>query len=401
MHIKKENLKNIYLFLVYFFAFGGYYAALMTFSNVIGGAGSRNFTIPIRFGIVLLLSFIFMMQPKIKIQKGLVYFALFSLAYLLRIFIEYIDKSSLFHITELEFFLYFISFVLFPLFLLSQFSLNEKNYENILWGLLIGVLVLSVFTVIFYKNLIGNVARISLAVAKGEEYISPLALSYSSALGIGVGLSYLLTNKVRLFKKIAILAVVGLSFIPFFLGSSRGAIFALSFPFVFYFLYVEGMKRRVVVLVSIILLTVVFGFLTEYMGSGVFERLAGTYSAIETGGSGAARIEIWRAGLIQFIENPLFGNSLNCTYVNHHPHNILIEVMITTGIVGLVPFVLFLYQIFKKMKDIVKFFPGCFWVCVIFIQAFMQNMFSGGIYAAGWFAVGGGLVFAMKLNNRM
>ena len=99
---------------------------------------------------------------------------------------------------------------------------------------------------------------------------------------------------------------------------------------------------------------------------------------------------------MQFWKNPLFGNSLNCELIDHYPHNILIEVLITTGIVGFVPFFLFLWEINKGIKGIIKIHPQYFWVCVVFLQSFMQNMFSGGLYAAGWFAIGGGLILGLR-----
>lgn len=399
MPITKENIKNINLFLLFFFAFGGYYAVLIIWTNVVGDIASRNFTIPIRIVIVLLIIVIFLMKPKVKIQKGLTFFLIFSGAYLGRIFVEYIEYGSAFHISEVEFFLYFVSFVLAPLFLLSQIPLGEKNSECTFFGLMVGILLLALLTLCFYEELIGNIARISLAIRRGENYISPLALSYCSALGIGIGVTYIITNHASFSRKIFIYIVVGLSFIPFFLGASRGSIVALSFPFVFYFLYVEGIKRRLSILFSILLLTLVFIFLTDYLGSGVFDRFANIYRAIETGSSSAARIQIWQASLMQFFENPVFGNSLNCDYVNHYPHNILLEVMITTGVIGFIPFLLFLQQVYMGMKYIVKQQPQYFWVCVVFIQAFIQNMFSGGIYAAGWFAIGGGLILGFKLKR--
>ena len=396
MHIKKENIKNYSLFLSFALAFGGYYATLILLSNLLGGVSSRSFTIPIRVSIIFLLFIAYVLQPKIRVQKGLMFFLLFAGAYLFRILIEYFDHSSVFHISEIDFFLYFVSFVFVPIILLSQTSLSKKNYDLILKGLLVGILSLSVLTLYFYNDILGNVARISLAVKRGEEYISPLALSYCSALGMGLGISYLLTNHVSFNGKFFIFSVVGLSCIPFFLGSSRGSIFALSFPFAVYFFYVEGVKRRASIILAIIALTFLFVILTEYLGSSVFERFFNIYNSIETGDSSSARIEIWKAGLMQFWKNPLFGNSLNCELIDHYPHNILIEVLITTGIVGFVPFFLFLWEINKGIKGIIKIHPQYFWVCVVFLQSFMQNMFSGGLYAAGWFAIGGGLILGFR-----
>jgi len=399
MGIKKKTIININLFLFFFLAFSGYYATLILLANLGNNIGSRNYTIPLRFIIVLFLVIIFLQKPRIKLQKGLVLFLIFAVAYLSRIFIEYIDLRSIFHISETEFFLYFTSFVLVPLVLTCQFRLSESNYNYAFLGLMGGTLILSLFTLYFYNDMIGNVARISLAIKRGENYISPLALSYVSALGIGVGIAFIITNNLSFIKKLFIYTSVSFSFIPFFLGASRGSILALSLPFIFYFICVEGIKNRVVTLISISILAIVLIILTQYLGFGIFGRFANIYHDIEVGSSSAARIQIWHASLIQFVENPVFGNSLNCEYINHYPHNILIEILITTGIVGFIPFVLFLQRILIKMKMIVRQNKRYFWICVVFIQAFIQNMFSGSIYAAGWLAMAAGLVIGLNTQN--
>jgi len=399
MGIRKKNLKDFNLVVGFFLAFSGYYAALMAQTNLAAGLDSRNVTVPLRLIIVTSIGLTFLQRPRIKMKKGLLFFLLFAAAYLSRILIEYVDSNSTFHISELEFFFYFATFVLIPMFFISQYQLSEDDYNKIFMAVMTGTLLLSVSTLYFYGDIIGTVTRISGAIKRDENYISPLALSYCSALGIGVGIAYLIAHEVDSFKKIFIYATIGTSFIPFYLGASRGSIVALSFPFIIYLLFAKNVKRRVVLLFSIGILSAAFIIITEYFGSGVFVRFANISRDIETGSSSVIRIDIWRASLMQFWNNPVFGNSLNCDYVNHHPHNILLEVLITTGFIGFIPFILFLQQIFIKIKLIVNQHSRYFWVCVIFIQAFTQNMFSGGIYAAGWLAIGSGLILCVNARK--
>ncbi|MFH0726539.1 MAG: O-antigen ligase family protein [Pseudomonadota bacterium] len=397
----KERIISINLIVGFFLAFSGYYAALIVLTNLATGAGSRNLTIPLRLIIVSSFGIIFLMRPKIGLQKGLTFFLFFAFAYLSRILIESLDYSSKFQITEIEFFLYFTSFVLIPLVFTSQIRLSESDYSKIFIVLMIGTIILSILTFYFYKQLIGTVVRISLVIKHNQNYISPLALSYGSVLGIGVGIGYLLTNKVGRLKKLFIYTTIMISFVPFFLGASRGSILALSFPFVFYLFFAQGIKKRAHIIISMGVLCIFLIISTAYFGSGVFFRFANISHDIESSSSSAGRLEIWRYSLIQFINNPVFGNSLNCTKVNFHPHNILLEVLITTGIIGFIPFFLFLCSIFTKMKVIVKQHSEYFWICVIFLQAFTQNMFSGGIYSAGWLAIGGGLILGVNIRDRV
>jgi O-antigen ligase len=399
MVIKRNTIKNFALFIVFFLAFSGYYAFLMMLTNIATDIDSRILTIPLRLIIVGMITFIFLLRPRrVKLQNELFFFLLFAIVYLIRILIESLDHRSTFHITEAEFFLYFTSFVLIPLFFVSQFRLSEDNYEKIFIAMMSSALVLAALSLYYYQEMIGCVKRM---VITDENYISPLALSYSSVLAIGVGIAYLLTNEGMLCMRLFIYVTILMSFIPFFLGASRGSIVALSLPFLFYLVFGRGVKKRITLLLVISSLAIVLIFLTEVFGTRIFARLATISEIIEYGGlaPGGERIEIWEASLVQFCNNPVFGNSLNCDQTNFYPHNMLVEVLITTGIVGFVPFVLFLYIIFVKMVLMVKRDRRYFWVCVIFLQAFMYNMFSGGIYYAGWLSIGAGLVIGF--DHRM
>jgi O-antigen ligase len=397
MGIKKEKIRNINLIVVFFLAFSGYYAALIVLNNLAPGSETRNLTIPLRLIVVTCIGFIFLLRPRIKWQKGLVFFLLFALAYLTRILIEYFYHESIFHITETEFFLYFTSFVLIPLFLISQLHLSDNNYNKIFLAVMASTLVLSVLTLYFYYELIGTVTRISSVIKRGQNFISPLALSYSSALGIGGGIAYLMTNTVGGLKKLLIYTTIALSFAPFYLGASRGGVLALSLSLVFYFLFAQGVKRRAILIISIGILSIIFIVLTEYLGSGVFARLADLRQSIEFGEEG--RIDLWRYSFIQFLDDPIFGNSLEAEFIGLYPHNMLLEVLITTGLIGFIPFLLFLFNVLYKARLIIKKHNEYSWMVFIFLQAFTQNMFSGGLYSAGWFAIGSGLILGFQFDK--
>ena len=116
-----------------------------------------------------------------------------------------------------------MGFVFVPFILISQLKLNQSIYNKILHSILLSTLFLSLLSLYYYKSLLGVVGRISLAISRDENYISPLALSYCGALGIGLGIIYLVTNKsISRLQKLTVLLVIIFSLIPFFLGASRG-----------------------------------------------------------------------------------------------------------------------------------------------------------------------------------
>ena len=104
MRIKKENIKNINLIIGFFLAFSGYYAFLIVLVNLAPDLKTRGLTIPLRLIIVTSMGFIFLLRPRVKLQKGLVFFLFFATAYLTRILTEYMDYTLMFHIPKTEFF---------------------------------------------------------------------------------------------------------------------------------------------------------------------------------------------------------------------------------------------------------------------------------------------------------
>lgn len=396
----RSKFFNFNLYSTFFLAFSGYYIILMFVANFGSPSLSRYFTIPVR--IILLLGIFFLYRASFQriTSKGYLAFLIFSALYLLRIFWEMIFGLSDYYLPNSEFLLYFLGFVLIPFAMLSRTNFRESDYQKAFHAILISCIILSVQTYIFYGNLIGQVARISQEIKHDENYISPLALSYCAALGIGIGGAYLLTNKTQTKKTIWIWGVMFSCLIPFFLGASRGSVFALAIPFLIYFIYTKGVKRRIQLLLGTGIGIALLIYSTSYLGTGVFDRFFGIEEAIESGSSSAMRLDIWKADFNQFLDHPIFGNSLESEFAGHYPHNIIIETLITTGIIGFIPFFLFLYFTFKKVILIIKKRPKYFWITVIFIQAIVQYMFSGAIWGASWVAIGAALTLGFSHKER-
>jgi O-antigen ligase len=397
--MKKTKIFNFSLFWSFFIAFSGYYVILMLVSNFLSNDFSRYFTIPLRLLLVLFFYILFKLKSiKYRKEKITVFFLLFAAIYLLRIFTELL-KNNHYYMSLVSFFLSFLSFVFIPIYLVSKIQFSSKDYRIILISVLVGSMGVAILTYFFYGDLIGQVARISQEIGKDENYISPLALSYCSVLGIGTGISYLLANKVNKSRFLYISTVILISLIPFFLGASRGAIVSIIVPFIMYVLFSKGVKSKSRFIFIGLLFAMLVFYSTSYFGIGVFNRFTGTYDAIETGSSSAVRLLIWKSDFNQFLENPLMGNSLQSEFAGHHSHNIIVESMITTGILGTIPFLIFLFLIFRKVVKIIRYSPKYFWLTNLFLIGFMQNMFSGAIWGMSWTAIGAALIIGFNYKT--
>lgn len=392
MKIYRINSKlfSILVFLIFL----GFNSVLLLGLNFGMLGFTRQLSIPIRIIIVSCCIFIFFLNYKKKVDY-IKYFLLFSIVYLIRIFIDLIN-DEFFYISYQELVFYFLSFCFIPFISISKFDFSKINPTKLYRVFLTSGLLFSILSIFFYGRFIGEVTRLSTSQT-GEDVINPLILSYSSALIIGVSLTYMLFTKTNFFIKLLSMIAISLSIIPFFLGASRGAIFAIFIPFIFIAFSNLSLRNFFIYLFYFTLLIVGLTFLDDYLGSGLFDRFLFTAEAIETGDSSASRINIWNGSFSQFANSPLIGDKLNTDINDHYPHNIILEVLQTIGLLGFIPFIVLVIKGFKSSIDIFKYYKQYSWVAVFFIQALIQNMFSGALYSASWFWTS--LAVILSLDN--
>ena len=373
----------------------GYTALLMIFANLTGGTeGSRFLTIPVRIFVIGTMVLAVLLGGRLNRHPAVFWFLIFSILYFMRIFIEWHEPSFRLYKSPLEFFLYFVSFTLMPLILISCMRLDRFIAEEIRVLLVRMGFVFALLTAAFYGGYVGQASRISQTVGRDAEYISPLSLSYQSALVIGVLIISWISSRTSFVRSAGTLISIFLLTVPFFLGASRGSVVALGLVFLFFLSFWPGVKRRALVTFgSLFLLGLAFA-LQGYLGDGIFQRVASIGNDIETGSSSVIRLIMWREGFEQFLISPVFGNSLQHEGFQFHPHNIFIEVLISTGILGFVPFSMFLFFVARSSVSVIRESPESSWVVVVFLVGFSSNMFSGSISSAVMFMTGAGLVLA-------
>lgn len=395
----KVNFNKIILFLIISLSIFGYYVILLLLFNAGLGSQTRLITIPLRLILIFLFLFLFLFNYKnLKFNNALKVFSFFSLIYLSRLFLDYINMES-YYLSMSEVFFYFISFAVIPFVVLSiqRFSFNFTT--TIFRAIFVSGVIFTLLSVLFYAKFIGSVSRLT-STTSGEDVISPLALSYSSSLIIGCFYFYLINNKHRLFEKFIGYLVICLAFIPFFLGSSRGSLIAVFLPFLIYYIYGKSSFEKLKGSIFIILIILVMIIFNDYFESGLINRFIGTSEAIQSGDSSAIRTQIWKSSYNQFLDNPFFGDKLRMNFSSGYPHNIFIEVLQTTGLLGFIPLLILMLYAWKLVFKILKYHKEHFWLAVIFIQAFVMSMFSGAIYTSSRLWLGTGILIAVNFYHK-
>lgn len=395
LFVKSIRKDSFLFFSIFFLVFIGFYSVLLIGVNIGLQDIAQKISMPLRFIIVFLCMLLVVRNLKrVSINNEVVVYIVFCAIYILRICYDYSLHRPL-YIEYQKLILYFISFSLIPFIVMSTIRLYRDNINSIFKGFLYSSITFSFLATVLYGKYIGTVSRLASGYVE-DDVLSPLILSYCSALGIGVLIMFLIYNKVTKGQKILICLAILLNLVPFYLGASRGSILSLFLPFLFLVLSRISIKIIFKSIIVLFISIIVLYYIDVSTGSGLFARFLSIGADVESQSSSASRLGLWKYALDQFMDYPIFGDKLQTNNIDIYPHNIILEILQSIGIIGFIPFAILLFKAFKVCKQIFRNYVEFAWIPTIFIQAFVQNMFSGAIYTASWFWVSMALLFSFN-----
>lgn len=386
----QSKSKIIFLYIIFFFSTIGYYTALTLFTNIFGPTFTRNITIPMRLLVLVSLFFysskIYNLNLRIKSNQ---FFFLFSVIYSIRLVAESF-KDEEYYMSLSNFAFYFFGFCILPYIGLSNLKLDSDTWQKIKLPFLFGIITLSTLCLVYYGNLIGQVTRISEGISKDANYISPLALSYCSVLGSLIFLSSFFLER-RYFRKILLMILLIFSLIPMILGGSRGGYVAYIFVSLFFVLLrrIKIFNKSLIILILIVVVTapLIYGYFESS-----FNRVVNINEDIVQENTSAYRIVLYKEALEQISLSPIFGSSLQIDNVQIHPHNLFLDILLSTGIIGLLFFLIWLRDIFKNTIYIIRNSANFYWIPFLFLVGFISSQFSGSMVSSLWLFSGAGMI---------
>jgi len=235
-----------------------------------------------------------------------------------------------------------------------------------------------------------------------------------------------LVNKKNNFKTTYFI-VAFLHLTAIFLTGTRGAYVGVAFGFLISLVILfknskQNKKLRRIIMAAFILLLISYGFLFINKDSGwvqgnTYLRRSTQFSLDDS--TAITRFMSWKWGLQGFKEKPILGYGLNQfaipynkylepAYYNYAPgenyfdraHNIIIELLATTGVIGTSIYLLFLIVIFysifkyyKKDKDYIYFSA----MSGLLVAYFVQNLFLFDMLPQ----MLGFMIFLIFINNNL
>ncbi len=167
------------------------------------------------------------------------------------------------------------------------------------------------------------------------------------------------------------------------LGASRGPLIAVlvtHFFVIFYLLKIRFKSLKLWAAVSAVSIVAVAGFVRFIVPNlkniMLFNRVK---DSVETGGGLDARELQWGAAWKQFLDSPIFGDAIVEKTLNFYPHNIVLEVLMSTGLIGgIIVFLLLLKSFFNSFAVKSEYARFFFYVLVLY---FLYANFSLSLVA--------------------
>ena len=327
MHNLKSStvtLKNIFLFLLSFF--------LISYLAKLGDFFSFSSLITPSIFLALISIFFFLKKEKIKINVFDI-FLIFTVFYSL--------FSVFFNEITSEHFMLLVQFNVLSVgsYFILRFIAIDNHDMKILFRFISIIFLSSLFFVYLFfpaGALIGQGFRL------GGDYFNSVGLGYSSLMVLGssiCGLLYVGEKKV-LWKIILIFSFIS-ALIIIFLSGSRGPFGTVAIVLMLLFLrkYLELSVLKKISILLILIASVIYFFNDIELGSFRALDFSINRSVLE-------RLSLYEKAFNAISEAPLLGNGFSeFQYINGYPHNIILELVLYFGVVGL----LFSYLIIASL----------------------------------------------------
>ncbi len=153
--------------------------------------------------------------------------------------------------------------------------------------------------------------------------------------------------------------------------ASRGSMLAFLVGGFFVVInYIKKTKLSTSLIVMILIIMFAFPFLMEYLSTN-FEQAFNRYGEIHDENLDNGRFDLWKAALEKWLDNPIWGYGVAAgpRVLGRPSHNTYIEVLLNTGIVGMIFYFSFMGQMIKKVRRLSLTFA------IVFIAMLVQIAF--------------------------
>jgi hypothetical protein len=352
------------------------YATLAPFIQILA-PDSSLMAILIRSFVCVLCCMCIVVMPKQNISKWAVllplvlFLSLYGLRFLENAFIRelvwQVDRNTAMSI--------FFGGVLVPIFMLglTGIKLDEQALQKTVW----------IMTLLFVVGLFLNFDELQSVVESGQARLLKLNQILLCSQALSFVLLLLLIKTQNWFMMVAKFSLIAVLLVVAAFSQARGPQLAFLFSLAVFLLVSSGSNRRHIIIAAIFIVVgvVVSAQLTDFnLYDIAVKRFSLSFDNLDSSSTG--RVDAWHASIEQFWDSPIIGDKVFEPTLRTYPHNFLIESLISIGIVGTLPLIIFLWQSISSAIKLLFRNPSFVnnSITLLFLKEFVQVMLSGGIW---------------------
>jgi O-antigen ligase len=359
------------------------YAAIAPLAGVIGG-GSRLVTIPFRIVVLALVVAVLLMALETgRMYSGsiVVPLILFWALYLMRLVLDTSAAPIDLRMSAAEYYSYAVGSTLLPMLALLVIPTARSLFYARRGLLYVGAIACVLNAVLAYAPMTGAPGNALFSARLQTETFNAISLGHTGVM-VALLAGFELTGRPsRLVAFVSVLCL-GLGIGVMTASGSRGPLLSLLVGFAA--LAAIAIKRGrgggfIVALIAVAGASTVAFFAIEDLAQLVNVFRFGGVMDPDYDPSASARLVLFRSALKLFAENPFFGAHLELPGSGYYPHNIVLESLMTTGIIGGIALIIAIGGAFVAAMRVVRLAPVFGWVSVLFVQQQVGVQFSGAI----------------------
>lgn len=351
------------------------------------GASSTVLSISVRFLVLVICIFIFFrlrIAKQVRLERMIFWTSCaFWILYLVRLGFFTVFQQGIIKYEPYYYWVWAIGTCFFPMmaiFLCSN-KINVRKLFIIFYVLIVLTLLLAL------PNARTGVVVDGVMVDRGRlqlESLNPISLGRLGACLVIISVWSLVCGRKEASSLLSILfrllaVILGLAVLIY--SGSRGPMLSLASGVLFLSLALQSVnkiKLTLVIFLTGCALYIAFPYMSIDLIDKSVVRISNALSGSDAATQG--RFNSYQGALEVFRANPLFGGLLEEPNTNFYPHNILLESLMSTGVLGFVflfsAMLIGVYTSFALMRER----SNSSWIGLLFIIYLVQAQFSGSIY---------------------
>lgn len=424
MKLKLKKIGEISSFMLFFQIFG---FPIQLFLPFILNTDSSPINMGFRIFLLvisILTVFIYLLNKiDYKANIGWFYFILYWFIYSIRLIFD-IQFKGLNYLETDSFYVYSFAFgtCLIP----SVSIYLSANYIDIKKSIAVAFLIILISNLVISYSILSesdwSILNVIIKRATINIEINGVTISTLNPITIGFlgevlaisAIHILLFNLISLNKyfRISLYLCVFLGVLNLIFGASRGPILSLLFLLIIE-IYFVGNKNKF----SLRFFVKTFSFffiLIFLLGSyilpkidtediALIDRFTFTSETSATDDSNSERRLLYESAWSQFLDSPVWGDSFVTKYpYRSYSHNIFMDVLMSTGIIGMIIFSSMSYYIIKNIKILLRsedLYDIARFLCILYISVLLICMTSGGLFVSANFWIFSAFILGLNKHE--